>query len=1189
MAVGMILHTVKAFVQSAFRLRHRPALLVLLFLLCLPAGFRTTPAMAGVTDTPRKVLVLHSYHSGLSWTDSLVKGINEGLTDSGMVLDVAHEFMDSKRIFSDRYLEQLADLYALKFGNSHIDVILATDDLAFNFLRNYHDRLFPGKPVVFCGVNSFQDAMLAGLPTFTGVLEAFDMPATLETALQLQPQADRFVVISDQTLTGTTNKALFLEAIQKLSRPMDVLLLENHSMDEVRDEVSRLDMFDVAVWLSFTTDRLGNYYDFRRSATLISEVSRAPLYSFWDFHLGYGIAGGKLASGYYQGLLAARLAVRILGGEPAASIAVVKESPNRFMFDFRELQRFNIDPALLPADSVVVNRPVTLYSQYKTLVLGVVGGFFALTAIIALLLVNAATRRKANREISTAKDRFQKIFDNAAVVLFEVDFSQVYQKTACLMEKGVADLASHFTHHPDEVQECVSLVQIADCNRAALTLYGAETKDELLQAMRKALQVFSGADLQWMLIALMNKETHLEWETVCTRLDGEIIHVLMSLSPDYQTGADRTLIVSAVDITERKRFLEALSLSENRFRTLFDSAASGIALVDLDGRYLRVNDAFCLMLGSSREELENSSWQEVTYPDDIERTKKMIAGILANQPVPPMEKRYLHSDGQVVWALTSVGLNTDRDGGPLNYVSQMQDITLMKKVQAEMQQSEARYRRIFEADLSGFYLASPSGKVLLCNQIFAGILGLTSAAEAVGRNISTFYRKTDTWSNLVGELADGMKVENTEVELLRGDGETVTVLCNSIGRFDEHGRLVEVQGHMMDISRQKTLETQLVRAQKMEVIGLMAGGVAHDLNNILSGIINYPELMLATLDQDSHLRKPLESVRESGQRAATVVADLLTVARSAANVREPHNVLDLVREYLDSPECSRLCSLYPKITIQLECRLADGIVLCSPVHIRKCLMNLVTNAMEAIEDQGQVLIVIREETVMDEDRGGKTVARNYAAIEVTDNGPGISEKDRERIFEPFYTKKIMGKSGTGLGLAVVWNTVQEHGGRTIVASNERGTTFSLYLPRYARPGLSAVKEKAEEAPPGGGEHVLVVDDEPVLRDIAEQILTFLGYRVDVVGSGEEALAFVQKRKVDLVLLDMFMEPGMNGRLTYERIIEMYPGQKAIIVSGFSKSDDVKKALRLGVGSFIEKPYSAAELGWAVYRELHGDS
>jgi len=1008
--------------QSAGHQRHRPVPVVLFILFLLVV--RASTLLAGVAESPRKVLVLHSYHAGLSWTDSLVKGIGEGLAESGMVLDIAHEFMDTKRIFSEQYLDRLAALYALKFRDSHIDVIVATDDLAFNFLRKHHGRLFPGKPVVFCGVNSFQDDMLEGLPTFTGVLEAFDMPATLEAALQLQPQATRFVVISDQTLTGTTNKPIFLEAIQKLSRPMDVLLLENHTMDEVRAEVSRLDMGDIAVWLSFTTDRAGNYYDFRRSATLISEVSGAPLYSFWDFHLGYGIAGGKLASGYFQGRLGAQLATRILAGEPAASIAVVKESPNRFMFDFLQLQRFNIDPETLPAGSIVINTSVTLYSQYKHLVWGVAGGFFALSSIIALLLVNAANRRRAN---------------------------------------------------------------------------------------------------------------------------------------------------------------SSLTLSENRFRTLFDSAASGIALVGLEGRYLRVNDALCSMLGFSREELERKNWQDVTCPEDTERTRAMISEILSGHPAPPMEKRYLHKNGQLVWALMSVGLNIDRDGKPLNYVSQVQDITRMKQVQAEMHQSVERYRQIFEADLSGFFLASPSGKVLLCNKIFAGILGLGSVAEAVGKNISTFYRNADFWAKLANDLADGVKVENIEVELLRDDGETITVLCNGIGRYNE-GRLVEVQGHMMDISRQKKLETQLVRAQKMEAIGLMAGGVAHDLNNILSGIINYPELMLAKLDKDSHLRKPLESVRESGQRAATVVADLLTVARSAANVRESHNVHTLVREYLDSPEFNRLCSLYPHVTIDVECLSENSTILCSPVHIKKCLMNLVTNAMEAIEDKGQVLLAIREETKSAE-QGGRTVPCDYVVVDVTDNGPGISEKDRERIFEPFYTKKVMGKSGTGLGLAVVWNTAQEHGGKITIASDARGTTFSLSLPRYSMPALASAKEMDEEPPPGRGERVLVVDDEPTLRDIADQILTAYGYHVTVVGSGEEAIAFLRQEKVDLVLLDMFMEPGINGCLTYEKIISIHPRQKAIIASGFSKSEDVKKAMRLGVGNFIEKPYSASLLGWAVFREL----
>jgi PAS domain S-box-containing protein len=680
----------------------------------------------------------------------------------------------------------------------------------------------------------------------------------------------------------------------------------------------------------------------------------------------------------------------------------------------------------------------------------------------------------------------------------------------------------------------------------------------------------------------------LQWEAVTRRLDGEPVDVLLSMRPARRTAASDSLILSAVDITERKRYYEALRQSENRFRTLFNSAASGIALVTVHGRYLRVNDALCALLGYTREEMERANWRDITHPDDVELTDTMISEMLQSQSIRPLEKRYIHKDGRIIWGLINVGLNLDDNGSPLHYVVQVQDITWMKEVQAEMRLKEERHRQIFEADLSGFFIADPSGKVLLGNQVFAGILGFASVAEVVGRNISPHYRKPGAWSGWVEALRDGKKIDNPEVELLRSSGESVTVLCNGIGSFDEQGRLAEIQGHMINISGQKKLEMQLVRAQKMEAIGLMAGGVAHDLNNILSGIINYPELMLATLGPDSHLRKPLVSIRESGLRAAAVVADLLTVARGAANVREVHNIHALAEEYLDSPECSKLRSLYPKIAIDLLCVSENTTILCSPVHVKKCLMNLVTNAMEAIETSGRVQLIILGQQQM-EKKDGVEIARDYVVVKVIDDGPGISEKDRERIFEPFYTKKVMGKSGTGLGLAIVWNTVQDHGGKIQVTGSELGTSFSLFFPRHDKTAVEPGQEQDGIALRGDGERILVVDDEALLRDIAYQILTSLGYTVDTVESGEEALAFLQDNRVDLVLLDMFMDPGMNGCRAYERISEFRPGQKAIIASGYSKSDDVKKAMRLGVGSFIEKPYSMEQLGRVVHRELHRPS
>lgn len=389
--------------------------------------------------------------------------------------------------------------------------------------------------------------------------------------------------------------------------------------------------------------------------------------------------------------------------------------------------------------------------------------------------------------------------------------------------------------------------------------------------------------------------------------------------------------------------------------------------------------------------------------------------------------------------------------------------------------------------------------------------------------------------------------------------------------------------------RTKT-EAKLQRAQKMEAIGLMAGGVAHDLNNILSGVVSYPELLLLQLPKNSKLRKSLEAIRDSGQRAATIVADLLTVARGAAATREVHDLNSLAREYLSSPECNKLMSLYPNVTHRQQFDAVHPNISCSPVHIKKCLMNLVTNAVEAIADDGTILITTHNKNIDDAaDSAGDIKKGDYVVLSVQDSGSGISDKDLEHIFEPFYTKKVMGRSGTGLGLTVVWNTMQDHGGKIHTISDSKGTCFQLYFPVATEKGVARVGKDKKEKFTGSGEHILVVDDEPQLRDIASQILQSLGYKVDSVSSGESAIKFMEKSPVDLILIDMLMAPGMNGRQTFEEIIKLYPGQKAIIVSGFSESDDVKETLKLGVECFIKKPYSIDQLGCAVKEVLRNEN
>lgn len=411
-------------------------------------------------------------------------------------------------------------------------------------------------------------------------------------------------------------------------------------------------------------------------------------------------------------------------------------------------------------------------------------------------------------------------------------------------------------------------------------------------------------------------------------------------------------------------------------------------------------------------------------------------------------------------------------------------------------------------------------------------------------------------------------------------------------KFIELDQMAEYANKMLTDRKQaegalKESQEKLARSKKMESLGLLAGGVAHDLNNVLSGIVSYPELILMDLPVDSKLRKPLETIQESGHRATAIVQDLLTVARGVAITKKPLNLNDLVNKYLNSPEFKKLKLYHPKVVLKttLDSDLLN--VSGSDAHIRKALMNLVSNASEAIEGKGNVAISTMNRYVDRPLRGYADVNKGeYAVLAISDDGSGISLDDFERIFEPFYTKKVMGRSGTGLGLAVVWNVVQDHDGYIDVKSDENGTTFEMYFPISReevsdKPLSISIKDYK-----GNGETILVVDDVESQVDISCNMLEKIGYKTKAAHSGEEAVEYLKEHTVDLILLDMIMDPGINGRETYEKIIKLHPNQKAIIVSGFTDSDEVKETQRIGAGIYIKKPFTLEKIGLAIKDELN---
>ena len=313
----------------------------------------------------------------------------------------------------------------------------------------------------------------------------------------------------------------------------------------------------------------------------------------------------------------------------------------------------------------------------------------------------------------------------------------------------------------------------------------------------------------------------------------------------------------------------------------------------------------------------------------------------------------------------------------------------------------------------------------------------------------------------------------------------------------------------------------------------------------------------------------------------------MTLARRGVAVSEVVNLNGIIADYLKTPEFDKLKTDHPAVEINVE--LADGLLNTrgSPVHLNKTLANLVSNAAEALAGSGEITIRTENRYLDVPIQGYDSMKEgDYTILSVSDTGLGISDRDMGKIFEPFYTNKVMGRSGTGLGLAVVWGTVKDHDGYIDVRSEEGvGSTFTIYLP-VTREEIARRKKVIDSlAYRGKGETILVVDDIKEQRELAINMLTVLGYTVETAASGEEAVERLLGKTVDLLLLDMVMDPGMDGLETYRRILETHPGQKAVIVSGFSETDRVKKAQALGAGAFVRKPYIMEKIGLAVRREL----
>jgi|GEM_PF-3495517 len=674
------------------------------------------------------------------------------------------------------------------------------------------------------------------------------------------------------------------------------------------------------------------------------------------------------------------------------------------------------------------------------------------------------------------------------------------------------------------------------------------------------------------------------YEKEYIRKGGKRIPVLLN-GVRIQDSQGNDLIYSVIqDISELKRKEQAVREKESLLSETQSIAHIGSWTVALPTMKTTLSEEAYRIFGVRPDTFTPSpeSFLGLIHTEDRAAMEKWIEECMTGKNPPELEFRIVRPDGTIRQLCGRGYLQSNPDDQTLRMIGSVQDITERKEAALILREKTAMAQTLMDA--------MPCVALLLKKQS-REIIALNKAAREAGAELGgtcygswpksdkacSFCKAPDAWST------DKSQILEVEAVGTYWEAHWVPVTDDLYLHY------------ALDITERKRSERERIemqerinRSEKMEALGHLAGGVAHDLNNVLGVTMAYAEIMKEKTEAGSQLRKCADSIFTSTEKAAAMIQDLLTLARRGVPVSEVVDLNHMVSNVLKSAEYNVLRDFHPRVDFRAILDREPLLISGSQIHLEKTVLNLISNAAESISGRGDVTIGT-ERQYLDKPIHGYDEVREgeYAVLTVKDTGGGIRPEDLGRIFEPFFTRKKMGRSGTGLGLAIAWGTVKDHEGYIDVESEPgKGTAFSLYFP--------VTKEKKRENDQGvipverylgDGESVLVVDDVAGQREIAVEILTQLRYEVKTASCGEEAVEYLKQNSADIVILDMIMDPGMDGLDTYRAILTVNPKQKAIIVSGFSETERVKEALRLGAGAYVKKPYLRGRIGIALRREL----
>lgn len=1141
-------------------------------------------ALPAAASTAPRILVINSYHEGYDWSDDETAGLRETLLKALPRFELYSEYLDTKNFPTNAHFPRMADLLEAKYRNSRFDVIVVMDNAALEFAKQYRPRLFPGTPLVFCGINDYTPAMLAGQSPITGVAENQDSVATLAMALKLHPATRQVFVVHDYTVTGLAIRHE-LEAGSSQFPGVKIHFLEDMRLDQAVDTLKKLPADSLVLILSYAVEKGGRTFTQSEAAQIVSSASPVPAYAIHAAQLGHGIIGGKLLAGKTQGRKAAELAARIIRGTPTDRLPVITTSLSMTMIDYPAARKFKVDLDKLPPDALIINKPAPTYSVNKAAFW--FGTLFtaAVTAGLIILYLNIRKRQRLEEELHH-KTR-----------LLEQEIGE-HQSTEQVLRRERNNLKAIFDSAPVGMVLINAGAAIVSVNHVLADLINLESDrvvnrrlGEILQCPRNVessercgvTHLCSLCPLQKAISSALTRGESLHGAEIQHDFGWSTKHphswIRFSVEPLVLAG-DTHVVISFDDITEKKQMEEQLRENEARLRLIFETTQSGMLLISPDGRIEYANIRMAEMFGCGLAELIGSSYSDFIdaeeWSSDTTVMQQLLRGDIA---CGQMERTYLRTCGGTFWGYVA-GQRLERADGTLKaVVASITDISTLKMTVDELRAEKERLAVTLSSIGDGVITTDTEGRVVLINRVAEELCGW-KREEAAGKPLETVFRIIGEVNRLPQKnpvfdvLSTGKIVELANHTLLISrSGVERSIADSAAPILNENREIIGVVLVFRDMTEKKHAEEEIFKARKLESIGVLAGGIAHDFNNFLTAILGNISLARMFSTPGERIHDILEKAETASNRAKGLTQQLLTFAKGGSPVRKVASIGQIISDSVGF--------VLRGSNVRFECDIADDLkaVEVDAGQMSQVINNLVINADQAMPDGGLLKIRAVNEKNSAANRS-RLPAKQYVKITFEDQGVGIPATHLNRIFDPYFSTK---QQGSGLGLATVYSIIRKHHGDIKATSRlGQGTTFTIHLPAAGGEKKICEEKNGAETHEGSG-RILIMDDEEIIRDVLCNMLELLGYKTETCRDGAEALecyrsALATGNAFDAVIMDITIPGGIGGKEAIVMLRKIDPLIRAIVSSGYANDPIMARCREYGFSATLAKPYNIAEIG-----------